>query len=103
MSPNEINFDLQVHEKSTDELKARMFAYQFSKSYDKAKGLKPFGVTLNRIPEDNWKSYKVILVSEKAKNIVVEVCFPADKKENFAIVVESGNSNSCQNKVNIVK
>jgi len=99
MDPKEINFDLQIHEKNTEELKARMFALQFSRSFPKAKGTKPFSVMVNSIPQDNWKSYKVMLVKDKSKNVIVEVCFPSDKKENFAVVVESGNNNNCQNKI----
>jgi len=34
-----------------------------------------------------------------SKKVVLQVCFPIDNKENFAIVVESGNNNSCASKV----
>ncbi len=103
MSGDEINFDLQLTQKgsSVDDLKARIFAHQFVDSNPKYKGkLKPFGVSKSHINQKNWKSYKVLLTGDHtAKNVVVQVCFPYDNKENFAIVLEAVNNKSCDSKV----
>ena len=52
------------------------------------------------LEEENWKGFKVLLAGEKtSKNVVLQVCYPYDSKENFAIVFESGYNKSCENKV----
>lgn len=51
------------------------------------------------LDNNSWKGYKVLLTGEKSKNVVLQVCFPSDNKENFAVVLESGVNKSCQTKV----
>ncbi len=90
---------MQLREKSLNELKARLFAYEYSKTHDKVNGYKPFGVTGFQINQENWKSYKILLVNDKSKNIVLQVCFPSDRKENFAIVQETKNNKNCDSQI----
>ena len=79
-----------------------MFAFEYSKLNEKAHGFKPFGVTTFPISHDNWKSYKILMVNHKSKNLIVQVCFPADIKENFAIVQDSKLNKSCDSQVIIL-
>jgi len=99
---SDINFDLQLREKSINEVRARMFAFEYSKNNEKAHGYKPFGVTPYQINQDNWKSYKILMVNKRSKNIILLVCFPADKKENFAIVQNILHNKSCDSQLNII-
>lgn len=85
---------------STDDLRARIFAHQFTRSNSKYNQLKPFGVSKTHLLQDNWKSYKVLLTGDHtSKNIVLQVCFPLDNKENFAIVLDTSANKSCDEKV----
>jgi hypothetical protein len=39
------------------------------------------------------------MTSDKFKNLIVQVCFPTDQKENFAIVIDVSNNKSCESHV----
>lgn len=99
---DDINFDLQLSQKksNTDDLRARIYAHQYIKATPKIQNLKPFGVSRMHLEEESWKGYKVLLTGDKtSKSVVLQVCFPFDNKENFAIVLESGYNKSCEEKI----
>jgi len=39
------------------------------------------------------------MINDHHKNMIIQVCFPADKKENFAIVQKVANNKNCDSQV----
>ena len=52
-----------------------------------------------KVSQENWLSYKILLVNHKHKNRILQVCFPKNSQDNFAIVQDTEGNKNCEGQV----